>query len=58
LVGREPSRFRLIRCSRIQGSDFRPTTLDTREVDMSKKGGNKTKASPKPPMANKGPKKK
>jgi len=25
---------------------------------MSKKGGNKAKLSPKPPMANKGPKKK
>jgi hypothetical protein len=25
---------------------------------MSKKGGNKTKTAPKPPMANKGPKKK
>jgi hypothetical protein len=30
----------------------------TREVDMSKKGGNKAKTAPKPPMANKGPKKK
>jgi hypothetical protein len=29
------------------------------EAEMSKKGGNKTsKSAPKPPMANKGPKKK
>jgi hypothetical protein len=28
------------------------------EPAMSKKGGNKTKTAPKPPMANKGPKQK
>ena len=34
------------------------TTARREGVDMSKKGGNKTKAAPKPTMANKGPKKK
>jgi hypothetical protein len=29
-----------------------------KESEMSKKSGNKTKTSPKPPMENKGPKKK
>jgi hypothetical protein len=29
-----------------------------RDLTMSKKGGNKTKTAPKPPMENKGPKKK
>jgi len=29
---------------------------ERRELKMSKKGGNKTKTAPKPPMANKGPK--
>ena len=29
-----------------------------RRWDMSERGGNKTKSAPKPPMVNKGPKKK
>ena len=34
-----------------------PTMWHPRASGMSKKGGNKTKSAPKPPMANKGPKK-
>jgi hypothetical protein len=41
---------------RVGHNDARP---QRKEFPMSKKGGNKTsKAAPKPPMANKGPKKK
>ena len=35
-----------------------PKRRKTLEIDMSKKGGNKAKLTPKLPMANKGPKKK
>ena len=41
-----------------QAAIARPGERGTEEGDMSKKGGNKEKSAPKPPMANKGPKKK
>jgi hypothetical protein len=44
--------------ARRAGSPLAGRSPAQKEDIMSKKGGNKTKAAPKTPMANKGPKKK